>query len=391
MSKSESNDESTSVAQPVYKLNKINFKRCDISELNKTGIQPIAYVNYEDPDLNTQVKLIGQTEKIIMVSHGIPPLDKPDAPKPFYPTDDKRAFIKVPLDNEQKSCNNLRKHLEKGDNYFGSNTVKKKLFGKNADKYVYSPMIKSPAPPENPKKDKNGNEYPIYDFVKMKLNYIKEKNLNKTVLKKVVDKKKVTVEAKTVTEVANEISYRSEAKFLFYYCKIWANTTPPLGSKLIPYGVCLKAMKIEYTPSAKNGINVDEIDFDSDDDDEDEVDEVETKKSSKKSSKANTSLNFDSDDENDDDNDEDEDDEPEPPKKKSKDKKKPSKKAADSDDEEDDEDEDDEPEPPKKKSKDKKKSSKKVVDSDDEEDEDDEEEEEVVKPKKKSKDKKKYR
>lgn len=56
--------------------------------------------------------------------HGIPRLDKPDAPMAFFPTDEKREFIKVPLHKEQDECNKLRKHLEKIDKWKGSNIQK---------------------------------------------------------------------------------------------------------------------------------------------------------------------------------------------------------------------------------------------------------------------------
>lgn len=374
----------TASTQKVYRYNDIKFSNVEVSELNMGGKQPLAYINYKDS--KTEGKILMQSGKIVLSTHGIPALNK-DGEDGFYPTDESREFIKIPLD-DQPGAKELRKHLEKADEYFGSNEMRTKLFGKRAKDYEYQSLIKTPQrkpvddddddEPKSKKKGKNTEQKPPVDYVKMKFNIIIEgdgKNktrINKTKLKRVGSKE--PIEATTITEIAREIGWNSEIKFIFYYSKIWANKTKAQGASVIPYGVGFKLMAIEYTPSAKKGsVNVDELDFLSEDEDnnnaeaklDDEEDDVPKKKlspkkpskdeeSPKKKSSKSKKLTDDDEDE----------DSPSDKKSKSKKSKKPT-----------DDDDDDEDSPSDKKSKSKK--SKKPTDDDDEEEE--------IKPQKKKK------
>lgn len=394
---------SKSAQTKIYRYNKLNLDAyAEVSELNKEGQQPLAYINYNDPDLNSPTKILVQTDKIKITSHGIPSLSKEGDKNNYYPTDDKREFIKVPLDPEQESCVKLRKFLEKVDEWAGSEEMRIKLFGKRASKYQYQKCIKSPEakdddeddgddddkPKKGKKAKKSGDEkkkYPPMDYVKMKLNVVGSGSgrINVTKLKRIEGSKKTFVKADTVTEVANEIRFLSEIKIIFYFNKIWANKTVAQGATVIPYGMGFKVIAFEYTPHVGKGVNTDEVDFISEEEEEDDDQEqVQTKKSSK----AKNSPKMD-DDENENDDNEDEEDEDDS-KKNSKNKnksetssknKKSSKKTDDDDDEGDDED-DDVPVTKAGKKNEKKKSKKSKKDEDDEENEEDEED---IKPKKK--------
>lgn len=271
----------------VYRYKDVNFDNVEVSELNKEGSQPIAYINYNDTKRgDAKTKILMQSGKIKLTSHGIPALDKPDSKNKYYPDDSKREFIKIPLDPTQPACVDLTKHLEKVDAWAGSEEMKKKLFGKRASKYQYQPCIKTPKveddgdgdsdeeskAPKKTRKDKNGKEYPIVDYVKMKFNVIPsgKGRLNKTVLKRIEGTKKVSVKADTITDIANEIKFLSEIRFVFYYNKIWANKTPANGATMIAYGLGFKIMAIEYTPSVGKSVDPDEIEFMTDEEDEDD-------------------------------------------------------------------------------------------------------------------------
>lgn len=456
---SEVSDTSESVAVKVYKYKEIKFKNTDVSELNKSGAQPMAFINYNDPVLQTKNKILVQSGHIKMTSGGIPPLDK-DNPnqKGYYPNNSKREFIKIPLDPEQDACIELRKHLEEADKWAGSEELRKKLFGNKYKKYVYTPCIKSPKYEDenedenddyntkNKKgnKDKNkivtgkdgreyrvrvgkdGKEYIIMDFVKMKFNILINKNpkikskksksdedddddqeerIIKTKIKKVLGKNnKKIIEVKSISDIAKEIKYQSEIRFIFYYNKIWANKSPSQGTDIYPYGLGLKIMSIEYTPS-KGAINTDNVEFRSDDEDDNNDNIKETKKMpTKKSAK------LDDDDENDNESDEKDDIDPDDNNKSKEKSKEKTKNINDDDDEindkktsknktkekskkseEEDSNEDEEDHSSKKKQSKKKKA--KVEDEDeqdeDEQDEDenedeDEQDEEETKSKKKS-------
>lgn len=291
---------------PIYRYNNIKFDNVIVSDLNKEGSQPLAYINYRDSTRgDATVKILVQSGKLKLVSHGIPPLDSERGDgKTYYPTDEKREFIKIPLDPEQDTCVALRKFLEKVDLFFGSDDMKKKLFGKKANMYQYQSTIRTPQTNNNndnddddddddskssKKKGKKNNgkkEYPIYDFCKMKFNVIKqgEGRVNKTKLKKVDAGIKTQIKADTITEIAKEIRYLSEIKFIFYFNKVWANAAKAPGASFILYGVGFKVMAIEYTPSPNKGLNTDDIDFLSEEDEEEEI-VSPSKKSPKKNSK----------------------------------------------------------------------------------------------------------
>ena len=267
----------------IYRYKDIDFANVEVSELKTdTDTQPLAYIRYNDTTLNTQTRLLLQTGRIKLTSGGIPKQGK------FYETDDKREFIKTPLDPEQPACVELKNHLEKADKFFGSSEMKKKLFGKHADKYQYSPCIKEvvekeeDSEDENPKKkqDLNKKEYPRHDSCKMKLTIVVdgEGRTNRTkLLRYNAGKKPTPVTAHTLADVCNHITFLSEVKYIFHYSKVWANKSPSAGSKFKLYGVGFKLVVIEFSPSVnKGGPSMNNIEFLSSEEDDD----APTKKSS---------------------------------------------------------------------------------------------------------------
>lgn len=398
----------------IYRYKDVNFENATVSELNKEGSQPLAYINYENQTLNAKTKILVQSGKIKITSHGIPSLDKEGSKNNYYPDDSKREFIKVPLDPEQPACRELKAHLEAADKWAGSEEMKKKLFGKRSSKYQYQSCIKTPQKSDDADNDddddddddnkkkkgkkvkndkENKKEYPIIDYVKMKFNVIAQEKgrINKTKLKKIEGMNKTVVHADTITQVANEINFLSEIKFIFYYNKIWANKTPAQGATMITYGIGFKIMAIEYTPNASKGLNSADIDFLPEEEDDEEVNANEGKTKNNKSQKK---LD-DDDDDNTDDNEENNGKLGKESKTKEiSDKKNSKNKKNSNEDEENDEendegkndetpDEDDISVKKSKKNSDKK-SKKSSKNSDEDEEVDEEEEEEEIKPKKKS-------
>ena len=386
--KSESAGNDGQKAAPVYRCKDVDFSNAQASELNKEGTQPLSYINYSDPVLNAETKILVQSGKFKVTGHGIPNLtDETSKGGNFYPDDSKREFIKIPLDPEQPACVELRKHFEEADEWAGSDEMRNQLFGKRADKYEYQPCVKTPEPRDNDDDDKKSSlkkfkkEYPIYSYIKMKFNMRQtgKERVNITRLKKVDGKTKNFVKAKTITDIANEIRFLSEVKIIFYYNKIWANKTPAQGAKKIMYGLGFKIIAIEYTPNVGKGLKSEDIDFLSEEEDGEET-----------PTKEKSGAKFDDDD----DDSKDDEDEDEKPSKKSKSKK--PKKGRDEEEEEDEEEEDDKPQKkgkgkdkkPKKSSDDEEDEDEKDEDEQDGEDEEEDEDEPVVKKGKKANDKK---
>ena len=346
----------------------IDVNKLIIGELINTqgGAQPLAFINYWDDIKNSEEKLVLQTGRIKIVSGGIPGHhDK------YYATNDKREFIKIPIDREQAACVDLENGLKKLDKYFGSNKFKKNFFGESADNFIYKPLVRTPpkksAAFANKDKKKETEKTTIsYDFCKVKLRVKieeKERIINTIICKKTDSSKKI-IHARTIDDVFNEINFLSTVKLLIYVQKVWVNENPVEGTDKCAYGIGLKATKIEFTPRERSGFNAENVDFVSDDDD----DEIDKKYKSNKVSK----LDDDADEENETHNVIDEDIKP----------KKSSKKSVIDEDEED--------------IKPKKSSNKSVIDEDEEDikpkksskkstNDDDDNDEEDIKPKKSSK------
>ena len=273
----------------IFKPKEVKISNIDVSDLKEEGAtQPLAYINYKDDKRNIDTKLLVQTGMIKLTGHGIPQLHEQ-----FYPTDDKREFIKIPLDPEQEACNELRDMLEKVDQHFGSNEMKERLFGpKKAKKYEYQPCIRTQTNNDDDeddeksktKKDKKSKPtYPRYDFVKMKFSVINEndKRVIKTKMTKIEGKNKTKFIPQSIKDIANEITFKSNIRLIFYFNKVWANTTSSPGSKVILYGLGFKVIAMEYQSNVGKGIDPSSIDFRSDDEEPTNVKNNKTSKNIK--------------------------------------------------------------------------------------------------------------
>lgn len=240
---------------PVYRYKNIDFGKIEVSKLNETGVQALSYININDPKFGKSKVLI-QTGKIKMTSGGIPPIHQQ-----YWPTDDKRKFINVPLDPAQDACVELRKHIQKVEEFFGSNEMRKEIFGAREKQYQFSPCIKIQ---DNTDVDDSKKKFPKHDSVKMMLNTVKEGDtevVNLTKVIKIKDDKKTQIEAKKVGVVADNTGLGSEIRLLFTYNKLWANKSASPGSKFKLYGIGFKIMVIETTPGQGKGPDLSQCDF----------------------------------------------------------------------------------------------------------------------------------
>jgi hypothetical protein len=263
----------------------LKIKNFDVSEMNSNedGKQPIAYINYrmENGD-KTNTKILIQTDFIKMVGGGIPSFHET-----YYPTDDKRELIKIPLDPDQPACVRLEKKLTEADDYFCSEKVKLKIFKtqKKADSFIYCPIVRTKVDnedgedkPKN-KKKKESKYPPIEKFCKMKFNFVKigDKRINKMKIIKNINNKKTKMKLTSLQELMDEITFLSTIRVIFCFNKIWINKTAAVPNSPKMYGVGLKIMAIEYIPSPQNKINPEKLEFMDDDDDENEKGHKESK------------------------------------------------------------------------------------------------------------------
>src|SRR5207249_2864946 len=83
---------------------------------------------------------------IRLVQYGIPQMT--DKTKDWIATDKDREYFRVPDDPEQDACKALFKMLREVDAWVLKN--KDVIFGAEASKYTYSPIVKEPNQGENP-------------------------------------------------------------------------------------------------------------------------------------------------------------------------------------------------------------------------------------------------
>jgi len=257
---------------PVYRYKNIDFEKIEVSKLNESAVQPLSYINYLDAKFG-KTKVLIQTGKIKMTSGGVPPIHAQ-----FWPTDDKRKFINVPLDPAQDACVELRKHIEKVEAYFGSNEMRKQIFGSREKQYQFSPCINIKAVADNNEADDGKKKFPKHDSVKMMLNTVKEGETDIVNLTKVIqlrDGKKTQIEAKKVQVVADNTCLNSEIRLLFTYNKLWANKMADRNTKMKMYGIGFKIMVVETTPGQGKGPDLSQCDFIPDDSSE-EGDDAQT-------------------------------------------------------------------------------------------------------------------
>ncbi|AEQ60698.1 hypothetical protein [Acanthamoeba polyphaga mimivirus] len=383
--KNNSDSESKTI---IYRPNTIDCDRIDIADWNKDGKQWNAWLNYQDPNLNSNTKILLQTKTIELKHHGIPRIGEGE--DAFIKSDADREYIKIPLTPGEPGCEELEQQFQALDEYFSSDEMRTKLFGKRANGYKYVTCVKTPKikdesdsdsdDEDNKKKKKNTKnkgkqEGPPVKYIKAKFHMIQDngKKINRTKLIKSSGGKKEEVNADTVTEIANEVRFLSKTKYIMHVNRIWAAKSVLPGADKKMYSLGVKVMAIEYTPGASTGLNSKNLAFMSDDEDEEEVVKP-TKSPNKSSQKQKQKLDSDDEDSDNEKEKEKEEDDEEEHKSSNKSSNKKSKKQ---DDDEDDEEEGEKIEVKKSSKKSSKKASKK-------QDSDEEDEEEVAKPKKKS-------
>lgn len=240
---------------PVYRYAEVQLDKIVIPKLNKDYSQPACYLSYQGSD--QLCKPFVQSGTINITQFGIPKLTDNTCKNNFFPDDSKREYIKVPIDPSQPACVELKNFIQKLDDWASSVQIKTQIFGKYADKYLYSPALKAPkiADDEDDEEDETKKKpkptQPLMEFVKLKfgMNSKGGPRTCKTVLWKVKKDQRTKVTAETITDVAQLITYRSDIRFVFSIEKIWANKTAARGATHKLYGLGFTLMVVEFTPS----------------------------------------------------------------------------------------------------------------------------------------------
>jgi len=160
-----------------------------------------------------------KTEYIKLTEYGIPRKQQ------YYHSDVQRPFIYVTLNNNQKSCVDLEKFLEKIDNYFGSDEFKTEFFKKKINKYNYIPCVKKTT--ENSYDVDNGINHAAIlkknnsdpHSCKFKFKFITKDGVCRNISKITHYGKKITVSS--IDEIKKYIRIKSSVQFTVSFQKMW--------------------------------------------------------------------------------------------------------------------------------------------------------------------------
>ena len=231
----------------------IDFNNIRISNFSMNKFMQNAYtvrINYYNPKTNRETKMIVQSDWIKLTQYAFAGLNR----NPCY------ELMKIPLDEYQDSCVDLNKHLKLMDKWMISdevrNLIDNKINDNKLNEYVYRPLVQKIR--RSTSKQEN--------FVKMKFNmdFCGPHRINKTMIIKMDDNdKRFIVNANTISEIADEITFFSDVKIYFHYTNIWVKKI--MRSREYSYGIEIKIKAIEYIPRPDPKSCI--IDFSSSDDD----------------------------------------------------------------------------------------------------------------------------
>jgi hypothetical protein len=166
---------------------------------------------------------------------------------PNFETDDKRAHIRIPFDEENEDHLKLMTFLQQVDEYLGSDEFKQQNFGKKANKYKYSPIVRIPEEEE----DDDGNVVKKAPFFKVKIKLSWPDKVVETNVYSVEEyeedgkkkwKTKETLECKTIDDIASHVKYLSSIRPIIRPFKVWALNAKVPEPK---YGLMFKVEKVQ--------------------------------------------------------------------------------------------------------------------------------------------------
>jgi hypothetical protein len=253
-------------------FNKDNFTTTELQVNDRSKYQFIGYTRYQYGKNNSS-GLMFQTGAIKITSHGIPM-------KPEGKEDSDRSYIKLPLDDEQDSCNELRDMCEQIDEYMTENQLelfersagnigpdlfkksKKKVSGeKLSSKYEYNPIVRTPKANDDvdsddedgEKEEKNAKPQFVkfkfdinYDTKELATNfYVKDPDTGRRKLKRI----------RNVSELEKLGIWQAEVRLIVSANKIWAAKNPLGSATNRAFGVGFKIVQMEIVPNMKVNAN----------------------------------------------------------------------------------------------------------------------------------------
>jgi hypothetical protein len=278
----------------TQKYNKLVANRFFFTDLKTGNNQDIGFVRYRlgDSEDSSHIQPIIQTPFLKMRQYGVP-----QDGNEYYKTELTRAFLKLPLNHEYKKVDaskeelRFRKVFQEIDEFFGSDECKENIFGEDANRFQYQPIVRSPQELEKPSSRATAQEKEKYTrqlasyrplYMKLKLSLDIEwneesresifKGIKTSIFKRDENGGRTKQEVTCVNDVEKLIRFGSEIRLIIMPSKLWVAKSKLTGASHKLYGVQLKIVQAEVKPAAGG----EKVDYDGDYllDDSDEDDEV---------------------------------------------------------------------------------------------------------------------
>jgi len=235
---------------PNFKIVKLSFSDFN-SKNQRNATQLICFPYYDNTDMTHN--LIFKTEPIKLTQYGIPKINAKTSD--YIKSDRDREYIKIPYDESQLNCVQLFKMIQQIDEYMP--TIQEKLFGPKAKQYKYSPIIKEPREEEDETKSKDKMKY-------IKIKFDTDFNNNRDITTSIFvnnefGKPIYVSDIKTVTDVAEHVTWNSTIKLIIIVNKLWAEKTAKKKDEPKEFSLSLKALQIVVTEKSTNPVSVKNI------------------------------------------------------------------------------------------------------------------------------------
>jgi hypothetical protein len=195
--------------------------------------QKVGYIKYKD------CNLLIQTPEL--KCYGVP-----QANQLYYKTDKDRLHIKIPEDISDPRCVMLFKKLEELDEMFDNNKFKIESFGKLAQSYRYSPIVKTPQKDDEDVND-NNKDKPRYIKVKINSDFETDKILTNVFVKEGSERVPVA-DIVDIDDMSQYIRYNSTIKALISIDKSYMMKSKMGNTSFRLYGITLRLKQVLCDP-----------------------------------------------------------------------------------------------------------------------------------------------
>lgn len=229
-------------------VTKMTYSKPDM-ENEKSGAQGIGFVKYQVSP-TAECSFAFPTGAIKLVQGGVPSLHEQ-----YYPTDDKRAFVNIPLDPNQPSSVELFNRLSQWDAYVLKHQASI-LKGLPANKYTYSPLVRVPEEEDDDDNTvKKSKKSPKMTKCKAKLAVDFGTQTVSTSIFVLENGQPQPYDAKTVSDVASVVTWNSTCRFILAPSKLWVDKTTKkvAGVSVKSFGIALKCLQICVTEKSTTG------------------------------------------------------------------------------------------------------------------------------------------